>query len=73
MMVSFLVLTTMKCELHSELGYRSKQAFKQALNPLNDLRNIVAHPTRTLITSTQAIEKLWRDIDRIEELLFALC
>lgn len=58
--------------LCTQLGYESKEAFQESLKPLNDLRNTVAHPARSLITDIQTVENLWRDIDRIEELLFAL-
>ena len=59
-------------DLYAQLSYHTKEAFQEAMNPLNDLRNSIAHPARSLITNNQSLEKLWGSIDRIEELLFAL-
>jgi hypothetical protein len=58
--------------LFAELGFASRSTFEKQINPLNDLRNGVAHPNRSLITSADSVKKLWRDIDLIEELLFRL-
>jgi CBS domain-containing protein len=67
-----LIKIALQRDLYAQLGYGSKEAFQEALNPLNNLRNAVAHPSRSLITNVQTVEQLWCCIDRIEELLFAL-
>ncbi len=67
-----LIKIALDRELHTQLGYSSKKALKDALNPLNSLRDTVAHPARSLITNVQTVEKLWGYIDRIEEILFRL-
>ncbi len=54
-----------KLGLHKDLGYSGKQYDK--LGSLNDLRNLVAHPNRSIITQPDSVGKLWKRIVRIEE------
>lgn len=57
--------------LHSKLGYSKKQ-FKTNLGSLNDLRNKVDHPARSIISHVDHVNQLWHRIERIEEALFKL-
>ena len=59
-------------ELHKPLGYSSKNKFKDKLNSINDLRNAVSHPARSLVISEKQVGKLWERLDLIEELIFKL-
>jgi len=75
--VEYLYLSDMmkiirKKKLSHHLGYPSVSKFQDALGSVDDLRNIVAHPTRSLITDSKSCSKLWGQIDRIEEVLFQL-
>ena len=56
--------------LFSELNY-SKSEWKDLRN-INDLRNRIAHPTRSLIDNENKIDKLQRLISKIEDLTFRL-
>lgn len=56
--------------LFSELNY-SKSDWKDLRN-INDLRNRIAHPTRSLIDNENKIDKLQRLISKIEDLTFRL-
>jgi len=69
--LSDLINIVLKRELHSKLGYEKKE-FQSNLGSLNDLRDTVAHPNRSLITSVNTVEQLWRRIDRAEDALFRL-
>ena len=57
-------------EQHIKLGYSKKQ-WKE-LTSINDLRHLVAHPTRSLLDKDNSIERLWKRINRIEDLTFRL-
>ncbi len=75
--VEYLYLTDMKSivkkkRLFERLGYQSSNKFQSDLSPLIDLRHAVAHPTRSLVDGSRSFVQLWAEIDRIEELLFAL-
>jgi hypothetical protein len=61
-----------KEKLYERLGYSSRRCFDRRLGSLNDLRNAVAHPARSIITEEHPVEKLWERIDRVEEALFLL-
>lgn len=54
--------------LYEQLGY-TQTSFKRSLGSLADLRDVVAHPTRSLIREPQAVSKLWRRVQRIEDTL----
>jgi CBS domain-containing protein len=75
--VEYLYLSDMislirKKKLFVQLGYQSAGKFDDAFNSLVELRNAVAHPTRSLIVDSTSCNKLWERIDRIEEALFHL-
>ena len=53
-----------------KLGYSKKQ-WKE-LSSINDLRHLVAHPTRSLLDKDNSIERLWKRINRIEDLTFRI-
>lgn len=56
--------------LNTKLSYSKNEwtAFKS----INELRNLVAHPTRSLLDKNNDIERLWNRIRKIEELVFRL-
>lgn len=57
--------------LFGELGFASGHDTSE-INALRTVRNKVAHPVSSVITSTDAVEALWAQIDLIEDLLFRL-
>lgn len=57
-------------DLHRKLGYSSNQFEK--LGSLNEMRNVVAHPVRSLVTHEDTVARLDRRLHRLEELLFSL-
>lgn len=59
-------------KLHHKLTYHSDEEFRTATLPIRNLRNQIAHPTKSLITHPESCRKLWDTIDSIEEVLFAL-
>lgn len=56
--------------LHTKLGYSGSKWDK--LCSINEIRNKVAHPNRSLITSIEEFEQLHSRLKRINELLFRL-
>ena len=75
--VEYLYLSDMikvirKKKLYDQLGYQSAGKFEDAFGSLVELRDAVAHPTRSLIVDSASCNKLWERIDRIEEALFHL-
>jgi hypothetical protein len=75
--VEYLYLSDMikvirKKKLFDRLGYQSAGKFEDAFGSLVELRDAVAHPTRSLIVDSKSCDKLWSRIDRIEEALFHL-
>ncbi|OKL39982.1 hypothetical protein [Pontibacter flavimaris] len=59
-----------KYGLSEKLGYGSKDW--KSLYSINELRNRVAHPTRSLISEDQPIDKLQSRLERVDDLLFRL-
>lgn len=57
-------------KLFSHLGFSSRNRFEDHFNPLNPLRDAVAHPSRSLIADAMSYKRLWERIDNIEEALF---
>jgi hypothetical protein len=57
-------------KLFSHLGFSSRKRFEDRFNPLNNLRDAIAHPSRSLITDEISCKRLWERIDSIEEALF---
>lgn len=57
--------------MHRRIGM-TKRAFKSTMGSLVELRNRVAHPTRSLVDTQHSVQTLWRRIDRAEEVLFGL-
>lgn len=60
-----------KNELHKTMGYDSSNHFKK-LNSLNELRNQVMHPQRSLVNTEASLTQLWDRIDRLQDALFRL-
>jgi hypothetical protein len=56
--------------IYLELGY-SKTQWK-GLTSINDLRHLVAHPTRSLLNKDNDVNTLWKRIGKIEDLTFRL-
>lgn len=74
--VEYLTLPTMinigiTLGLHKEVGY-SRNSFKK-LGRLRSLRNVVAHPVRSLITNPSSCMKLWEKLQLVEEFLTRSC
>ena len=57
-------------ELYNKLRYLKNQWCD--LFGINDLRNLVAHPTRSLLDKNNDINRLWARIEKIEDLTFRL-
>lgn len=75
--VEYLYLTDLckiirKQELQGVLGFGSKKQFKTAFGRLPDLRNDVAHPSKSLVRSANTAGKLWDSVKVIERALFHL-
>ena|SRR3990172_3033415 len=54
--------------LYGQLDY-SKTNFKVSLGSLVKLRDEVAHPARSIVREPEAVSKLWRQVQRIEDAL----
>lgn len=54
-------------DLTSQLEFRSKSQFEAQMNPLNELRNQTAHPTRSLVTTDHTVARLWEKLQTIEQ------
>lgn len=58
--------------LFKAMGYKRRDHFERHMADLNDLRNEVAHPTKSLVKSPAGAADLWRRVQRIERALFHL-
>lgn len=67
--LSHFIRIIAKKNLHTALGYSSKSEFNSELGSLNDLRNKVAHPNHSIVTDANPVERLWKQITRIEKAL----
>ena len=56
--------------IFSKLGYLKNQWGD--LSSINELRHLVAHPTRSLLDKDNDVNRLWKRIGRIEDLTFRL-
>lgn len=65
---SDLVNLVIEKRLYDLLDY-SRKSFKRSLGSLAELRNEVAHPARSIVRKPDAVSKLWRRIQRIEDAL----
>lgn len=70
--LSDFVKVIKKVGLFRQLGFPSAQQFQNSLGSLVELRHVVAHPTRSLVTDMASCKQLWDQIDRVEGLLFQL-
>ncbi|MBC5772791.1 hypothetical protein H8S95_01840 [Pontibacter sp. KCTC 32443] len=59
-----------KFDLYKELGYGSNEWKK--IYSINELRNSIAHPTRSLINKEQPVITLQSRLERVDDLLFRL-
>jgi len=69
--LSDLINAIMKKGIYAKLGY-TKSQFKESLGSLNELRDTIAHPNRSIITRANTVDRLWGRIDRVEDALFRL-
>jgi len=60
-----------KKELYKRIDYNSKTQFAK-LNSLNELRNNVMHPIRSLINNNNPVKKLCSEIEMLNDALFRL-
>ncbi len=70
--LSDLINIIAKKHLYGVLGYPSRKTFEKSLGPINNLRNEAVHPTRSLITDANGVDKLWNKVETIERNLFRL-
>lgn len=54
--------------LYGKLDY-SRTRFESSLGSLAELRDQVAHPARSIVREPEAVSKLWRRVQRIEDAL----
>ena len=54
--------------LYGQLDY-SRTSFERSLGSLAELRDEVAHPARSIVREPEAVSKLWRRVQRIEDAL----
>lgn len=54
--------------LYKELGYKNQDGFEKGSGKLRDLRNMIAHPNKSLIKGPQTLPDLWKSSVKIEEL-----
>ncbi len=57
-------------DLYEKFGFKKKQV--DDFNGLVTLRNMVAHPMKSLVSDLKSVQKLWERINRIEDILFRL-
>jgi len=74
--VQYLYLSSLLTLVHNQnlykiLGYSRKKQFKD-MNSLNELRNQVMHPVRSLIHDKSSLSKLWERIEKLQDVLFRL-
>lgn len=55
-------------DLYGQLGY-SRELFERSLGSLAELRDEVAHPARSIVRQPEAVSRLWRRVQRIEDAL----
>src|SRR5205085_9952217 len=65
MYLSDLINITTEKKLYSILGF-SRKEFEKCFGSLNDLRNSVAHPARSIVSTSDSIQRSWGRVDRIE-------
>ena len=70
--LSDLVNVVARRKLFGPLGYESRSKFEGLFGPIITLRNVAAHPVRSVVTSEDACLSLWQTVQKIEEALFAL-
>ncbi len=60
-----------RANLHEQLGLSRTKATK-ILGSLTNFRNKVAHPVRSILEHENPAQYIWKQIDQIDEMLFAL-
>lgn len=66
--LSDLFLLIEEKNLFELLGYGNKEDVVQHTGKLKKLRNSIAHPTRSLVSSRESISELWQASEKIEDL-----
>jgi hypothetical protein len=69
--LSDLVKVIKATDLYSELGY-SEPVFEETFGSLVKLRNVAAHPIKSVVSGPDSVADLWGRIDSVEAILFAL-
>lgn len=69
MYLSDLFILASHHQLYLKLGYKNNKEFEKWSGKLKGLRNIVAHPNKTLITGPDSLVNLWQSDLKIEELV----
>ena len=70
--LSDLVNIVAKRKVFTRLGYPRRDLFKEQLGRVVELRNVAAHPVRSLVNHPEACTDLWNKIECLEECLFAI-
>ena len=70
--LSNLINSIAKRKLYDRLGYESRSAFEKHFNPMNTLRDLVAHPVRSLVSDPGSCAKLWSTLEHVEQVLVSL-
>ena len=58
--------------LYNDLGYKNVNEFEINNSYLKEIRNIIAHPTRSLITDLDSLNKIWKGIVKMNEFVTRL-
>jgi len=62
----FLLISRHK--LYKDLGYKNQEGFEKGSGKLRELRNMIAHPNKSLVKGPQTLPDLWKSSMKIEEL-----
>ena len=55
-------------DLYKEIGYKNLNDFQKGNKALGEIRNTVAHPTRSLISGRNSLKMVWKGILKMENL-----
>ena len=65
---SQLILLFKEFRLYENMGYNNRGEFENNMSKLKNIRNIVAHPIRSLVKDQESLNNLWKGIEKINEL-----
>ncbi len=66
--LSQLIFLFKEFKLFEKLGYKNRGEFENNMSKLKEIRNIVAHPIRSLVINKESLTNLWKGIKKINEL-----